>query len=179
MNRRQLDRVTRTVRVVRRAGAQEQPEGPFTGEPARAVGPRGRATRARWAGAPWLALCDEDAVEIRDPRVEDIRRVAPGTTVVLVCDEPLSRWRLRRLAARAGMAIERELIAVPHTRSPVVLLDETESAVTHFWSDVITVPPGLTLALVPASVVLRLARMLPWRWTGALAPGRVVIGRRS
>lgn len=179
MNRRPVDRVTRTVRVVRRAGVQEQPEGASTGGTAREMTPRGRAARAGLAVAPWLVLCDEDAVEIRDPRVEDVRRVASGTTVVLVCDEPLSRWRLRRLAARAGMAIERELVAVPSTRSPVVLLDEAESAVTHFWSDVITVPPGLTLTSVPASVALRLARMLPWRWTGALAPGRVVIGRRS
>lgn len=141
--------------------------------------PQGPAPRARLATAPWLALCGGDVVEIRDPRLEAVRSIRPGTTVVLLCDRPLSRWQLRRLAWRAGLEIDRELIAVPSTRTPVVLVDEAESAVRHFWNDVITVPPGLALASLPASVVLHLARSLPWRWTGALTPGRVLIGRRT
>lgn len=141
--------------------------------------PREPEPAARLAIAPWLALCGEDVVEIRAPRLSAVRSTRPGVTVVLLSDRPLSRWRLRRLAGRAGIEIDRELIAVPSTRHPVVLLDEAESAVRHFWDDVVTVPPGLALSSLPASVVLRLARSLPWRWTGAVAPGRVLIGRRA
>ena len=134
--------------------------------------------RAHLATSPWLVLCPADVVEIRDPRPEALRAIPAGTAVVLLRDQPLSRRHLRRLARRAGIHIDRELVAVPSTRNPVVLVDETEHAVRHFWNDVVTVPPGLALASLPVSVVLRVARSLPWHWTGAVAPGRVLIGRR-
>ena len=173
-----VNRVSRAVHV-RRPVEPPRHDHADLAEPAQSDDPQAAPPRAGLSLAPWMALCGDVAVEIRDPQFETLRSVASGTTVVLVCDQPLSRWRLRRLASRAGVVIERELIAVPSTRSPVVLVDEAESAVAHFWNDVITVPPGLAFASLPATVVLRLARTLPWRWTGAIAPGRVVIGRRT
>ena len=164
-------RLPRTVPFPRRDRARTA-EGPH--DPARGVVSRGCLVLS-----PWLALCGKDAVEIRDPRSPAVHSLAPGTTVVLLCDRPLSRWRLRRLAARAGVEVDRELIGVPSTRRPVVLLDDEESAVHHFWNDVVTVPPGLASGSLPATVALRIARTLPWAWTGALLPGRVVIGRRT
>ncbi len=175
---RPVNRVSRAVHVRRPVEPPRHDQADLA-EPAQAANSHAAPPREGLAVAPWMALCGDVAVEIRDPRFETLRSVACGTTVVLVCDQPLSRWRLRRLASRAGMVIERELIAVPSTRSPVVLVDEAESAVAHFWNDVITVPPGPALASLPATVVLGLARALPWRWTGAIAPGRVVIGRRT
>jgi hypothetical protein len=66
---------------------------------------------------------------------------------------------------------------LPTLVRPMVVIDDTEPAVRHFWSSIATVPPGLVLTAVPASALLGVARHLPWRWTGAAAPGRVVIGR--
>jgi hypothetical protein len=60
----------------------------------------------------------------------------------------------------------------------MVVIDDVEEAVRHFWTAVATVPPGLAITALPASVLLGVARSAPWRWTGAAAPARVVIGRR-
>ena len=87
--------------------------------------------------------------------------------------------RLRSRARRAGIRIDRELIVLPTTASPIVVLDNSEAAVQHFWSSVAAVPPGVTWAGAPASLALLLARRAPWRLTAAVAPGRVMIGCRS
>lgn len=128
--------------------------------------------------SPWLALCPRDAVVLRDPDRDSLGRLPSGTPVAMVTDGLLARRRLRRRARRSGVVVERELIVVPGTRRPIVALDDTEAAVQHFWSHVAAVPPGLVLTHVPATVVLLAVRVLPWRWTGALAPGRVLVGSR-
>jgi hypothetical protein len=97
---------------------------------------------------------------------------------VLTCDGPSSRRLLRRAARRGGLHIERELIVLPSTSRPVVVLDDEESAVRHFWSSYATVPPGMARGSVLASPLLSLARLMPWRWTGVLAPGRVLVGSK-
>ncbi|HET6738640.1 MAG TPA: hypothetical protein VFH76_06890 [Kribbella sp.] len=91
---------------------------------------------------------------------------------------PLSRRRLRAAARRLGVVVEREFVVLPTIARPMVVIDDAEEAIRHFWTAVATVPPGLALTAVPASALLGLARRAPWRWTGALAPARVVIGRR-
>jgi hypothetical protein len=115
-------------------------------------------------------------VELRRPRTAALRRLDPGTCVCLVEDRPLARRRLRRVVQQTGLSVERELVAVPTTQDPIVLVDDEESAVRHFWSSVATVPPGLARTALPAAAALRLTRLLPWSWTGALVPGRIVIG---
>ena len=130
------------------------------------------------AEAPWRALCPARVVELRDPDLQALQDLPGGTPVVLLIDTPFSRLRLRRLARRARICIDRELIAVPSTTASLVLVDDAESAVRHFWMAVATVPPGLTWSSAPATLLLLLARMLPWELTGAVAPGRVLIGRR-
>lgn len=129
--------------------------------------------------SPWLVFCPDDVVEMRAPAAGELRRQPAGTPVALVADLPFSRWRLRRLARRAGVTIERELVVLPGTRRVVAIADDTETAVRHLWDNVATVPPGLVLAALPAALALRVARRLPWTVTGALAPGRVLIGRRA
>ncbi|MGH3445761.1 MAG: hypothetical protein ACRDPB_10340 [Nocardioidaceae bacterium] len=138
-----------------------------------------RPPSERLAGAPWLALCVPGAVQLRDPSSSELRALPPGSAVVLVSDRPLSRRRLRASARRAGVVVERELIVLPSTAHPVAAVDDTGSAVRHFWQAVAAVPPGLALSAAPAALGLRLARAVPWRWTGAVAPGRVLIGRRT
>jgi hypothetical protein len=129
--------------------------------------------------APWLTLAPRGTVEVRQPSTVDLRRLPPGTSVALVADGPLSAVRLRRRARAAGIRVERELVVVPTTRSPLVVLDDTEASVRHFWAAVAAVPPGLTWASAPATAALLVARVAPWRWTGLLMPGRVLLGRRG
>lgn len=127
---------------------------------------------------PWRALCPPRTVELRDPDLPALQRLPSGTPVALLSDRVGSRDRLRRLARRAGVRIERELVVVPSTTSPIVTLDDTEAAVRHFWTSVAAVPPGLTWTGAPATVALLAARHAPWRCTGAALPGRVLVGTR-
>ncbi len=104
--------------------------------------------------------------------------LAPGTRVCLVQDGPFVRRSLRAACRRAGIVVDRELLAVPSTRRPIVLVDDKEPAVHDFWDSVVTVPPGITRGWLPATVLIRVCGRLPWTWTGAVAPGRVVLGTR-
>ena len=127
---------------------------------------------------PWAVLCENDAVLMAAPTRQALRAVPSGRQVALAVDRPLAGLWLHRLARRCDVVVERELIVVPTTANPIAVLDDEESAVRHFWRSVVAVPPGITRAALPATVVLAAARSLPWSWTGAMAPGRVVIGRR-
>ncbi|MDX6246895.1 MAG: hypothetical protein QOF10_255 [Kribbellaceae bacterium] len=131
--------------------------------------------------SPWMALCPLGTIEI-DARTTDaagVGRLAPDLPVVLLDQRPFARRRLRRLARRFSVEVEREFIVLPTMRSAIVLIDDTEAAVRHFWTAIATVPPGLAITALPASALLGLARILPWSWTGAIAPGRALVGRRS
>jgi hypothetical protein len=75
--------------------------------------------------------------------------------------------------------VERELIAVPSTRHPILLVDDDESAVRFLWDGLATVPPGLCRTAPVAALALRAARSAPWEWTGAIAPGRILVGVRT
>jgi hypothetical protein len=128
---------------------------------------------------PWLQLCPPGTAEI-DLRSGPVvtAELSGEFPVVLIDQRPFSRRRMRRVARELGVVLEREFVVVPSVDRPLVVVDDTREAIRHFWTAVATVPPGLTLATVPASALLGLARLAPWRWTGAVAPGRVVIGRR-
>jgi hypothetical protein len=128
--------------------------------------------------APWRALCPPRVLELHDPDLRSLRRLPSGTSVALVSNGPLSRRRVRRHARLAGISVHRELMVLPSTSSPIVVLDDTAEAVRHFWTGVAAVPPGVTWAHAPASLVLTAVRRLPWRLTSLLAPGRVLVGVR-
>ena len=130
------------------------------------------------ADAPWRVFGTDGVVEIHDPRRADLHRLPPGTPVRLVVDRIGARRRLRRATRRAGIVVERELVVVPSTAHPVVLLDDHPDAVRAFWQSVLA-PPGLARAWLPATLAIRVGRRLPWTWTGAVAPGRVVLGRKQ
>jgi hypothetical protein len=136
------------------------------------------ADRRGLRSSPWRALCPSHVLEMRDPDLLTLQRLPSGTAVALVSDRWLSRGRLRRRARLAGVRIERELVVVPTTRSPIMVLDDEPLAVRHFWTSVAAVPPGVTRAHGPLSAVLLAMRVVPWRWTGAVAPGRVLVGSR-
>ena len=138
---------------------------------------RARPT-ATLARAPWLALCDEPVTEIRGVDRQALSSLPPGTPVALVADGLLARRRTRRLASRGGVQVSRELIVLPTTSHPVVVLDDEMAAVRHLWASVAAVPPGACRTAWLVGLMLRLARLFPWSWTGGLAPGRVITGTR-
>jgi hypothetical protein len=128
---------------------------------------------------PWMTLCPLGTLEVDARAIDDIvDELKPDLPVVLIDQRPFSRRRLRRLALRLSIEIEREFIVLPALHRPIVLVDDTEPAVRHFWTSIATIPPGLAFSALPASALLDLARRLPWSWTGAAAPGRVLVGRR-
>jgi hypothetical protein len=118
------------------------------------------------------------SLELWHPRASQLRSLAPGTSVFLVEDRVLARRRLRRLAGRQGLVLERELVAIPSARAALVLLDDRPEPVRQFWTTMVTVPPDVTRGSLPFTVLLGVARRVRWTWTGALAPGRVVIARK-
>jgi hypothetical protein len=139
------------------------------------------ADQSRLVASPWMTLCPLGTLEIDARTIDDSTadELKPDLPVVLVDQRPFSRRRLRRLARQLSIEIEREFVVLPTLRRPIVLIDDTEPAVRHFWTAIATVPPGLAFSAVPASALLSLARRLPWGWTGAAAPGRALVGRRQ
>lgn len=135
-------------------------------------------TRPPAGDSPWLWLCPDDAVEVMGLDRDHLASLPSGTPVVLVLDEPLARSRARRLARRTGLDVQRELIVLPNTRHPLVLIDDEPAAVEHLWRDVAAVPPGACRSAPLLALALRMAPAMPWEWTGALAPGRVLVGVR-
>lgn len=135
------------------------------------VGQEGAAALA----PPWRLFQPTGAVLLTATQSRAVRRLPPGTPVMVADHRLLSRWRQARW--RSALSIEREVVVLPTLAHPVALVDVTPEAVQQFWA-LATVPPGITWAAVPASLVLMLARRLPWSWTAALAPGRVVVGVR-
>jgi hypothetical protein len=82
--------------------------------------------------------------------------------VSIVDDRPLSRLRLRRLARRCGLVVERELIVLRTLGAAVAVVED--------------VGPHAA-ARVPFSSA-PLLRILPWSWTRWLASDRVLLARR-
>ena len=133
---------------------------------------------------PWAVLCPEGTVFIDVGEVgvraamTRLRSLPAGIPVALNEDHALSRLRLRLLARGAGVRVQRELVVLPRCADPVVVLDDAEASVRRFWSGFAAVPPGVDRAVLPASLAVWLAARMPWSWTGAVAPGRLVLGRR-
>lgn len=111
------------------------------------------------------------------------RRLAalpPGTAVVLVDDLPGSRRRTRRLAARAGVTVEREYAVLPRLASAVLVVEDTPATVSWATRTLLAVPPGTTRLAGPLDLAVRVLRRWAPPWLlGALAPGRVLLGRRT
>ena len=128
--------------------------------------------------SPWLALCPAGATVLQDPDAAETGAIAPGSPVVLVSDQRFGRQRLRRTARQAGIVVEREILLLPSAAHTLVSIDEDADAVRHFWRSVAIVPPGVTWPSPALTAALRLARLVPWRWTGLVAGGHLLIGTR-
>lgn len=128
--------------------------------------------------APWLALCPTGATVLRDPDAASVLARAPGSRLVLVTDQRWGRQRLRRTARQAGVVVDREVLLLPSASHTLVSVDEDADAVRHFWRSVAMVPPGVTWPSPAVTAALRVAQVVPWRWTGLVAGGHLLIGIR-
>jgi hypothetical protein len=124
-------------------------------------------------------LAPADALVLGPRSLRSAPRPTPGRSVVLVTSRPFARRHLRRAAARAGIVTDRELIVLPSTRSPLVVLDDDDECIALFWTAVAMVPPGLTRALGPATLLLRAMKTAPPDLTRRLATSRILIGHAT
>lgn len=140
---------------------------------------------ARWQDN-WRVVGPPGAIRIDLGRSRSSRRAAlrtvmnlpRGAAVVLCAPAPGSARRCRAFAAHAGLELEREYLAFPSASAPAYLVEAAPPAVRVFAQTVLVAPPGVRFS-GPAAAALALVRALdPWRLLRALAPGRVVLGRR-
>jgi hypothetical protein len=109
-----------------------------------------------------------------------IRALAAGTPIVLCASAPAAIARCRAFASKAGVELEREYLAFPSAAAPGYLVEDAPAPVRVFVQTVLVTPPRTRTALsTPIGVGLSVLRALnPWRLIRAIAPGRVVVGRR-
>lgn len=136
----------------------------------------------------WTVLGSPDAIRVDLPRSRAARRAMVGRVralpvgaAVVLCDGALaSRWRCRRFAARAGVRLERQYLALPSARSPAFLVEDARRPLSYFCAAVLSVPPGVALLAGPVGLLARAAAWLARAGVaGAIAPGRVAVGWRT
>lgn len=140
----------------------------------------------RWR-SNWRVVSPAGGVRLELPRSRrrrrelerDVRELPAGTPIVLCASAPGAHGRCRRFAARTGIEPERRYLAFPSAAAPGYLVEEGPAPVAFFLRSVLVAPPG-TLLSAPIGAGLGVLRVLgPWRMTRGLAPGRVVVGRRT
>jgi hypothetical protein len=140
----------------------------------------------RWRNN-WLAVGPAGAVAVdlgRSPsklRVHEpkIRGLPAGTPVVLRASAPGAIRRCRRFAAAAGLELEREYLAFPSARSPAYLVEDVPATVGIFVKTALVTPPRTPFATAVEACLSLLRALRPWRLIRRIAPGRVVVGRRT
>ena len=126
----------------------------------------------------WFVLCPPGTVLVPIGSIQVLADLAPGTPVALVGARPLRRTALRRACREHDVRIDRELLVLPSVARPWVVLDDDRDTVSRFWRETAAIPPLPGWLTAVADLALVMARRAPWRWTGALAPGRIVLGER-
>jgi hypothetical protein len=143
---------------------------------------------ARWCepGQRWHLLLPPDATVVELPGtpwrrrriLADVSALPAGTMVALVDDAPMSRPRGRRFARAARISIDREYLALPRLASAVCLVEEAPATTGWASRSVLTVPPGISRLHATVDAGVRVLRRRP-ALLGALAPGHIVLGRRT
>jgi hypothetical protein len=101
-----------------------------------------------------------------------------GTPVVLSAVAPGAIRRCRSFATETGIEVEGEYLAFPTVSAPAYLVEDAPATVHVFVKTMLVAPPrGFFTPVIEAAIVL-LRALSPWRLIRAIAPGRVVVGRR-
>jgi hypothetical protein len=140
----------------------------------------------RWRNN-WLAISPAGAVRVdlkrsaseRRALERRIRDLLPGTAVVVCASAPRAIGRCRAFASGAGIELDHEYLAFPSAATPAYLVEDAAAPVRLFVTTVLAAPPR-TMFSLPIGLGLGLLRLLkPWRLVRTIAPGRVVVGRRT
>lgn len=135
-------------------------------------------------GQRWRLLAPSGAVAVGiSPGVCTVRRTATrlralpaGTPVVLLDHRRGGRRRARRIATTGAIVIDREYVALPSLRRPIVLVEDTADALRWACRSLVAPPPGVTWTHASIHVAIAVLRRRPGA-AAALAAGRVVVGR--
>lgn len=140
----------------------------------------------RWRNN-WRVVSPDGAVRIDLERsaarcraaARTMRALPAGTPVVLAATAPGAFRRCRTFASNAGIEPEREYLAFPSASAPAYLVEDAPAPVRVFVETVLVIPPG-TVFSTPIGIGLSVLRAVaPWRLTRMIAPGRIVVGRRT
>ena len=140
----------------------------------------------RWRGN-WRAVAAGGAEHFRVPRsrtrrsssVAAARGLAAGTPVVLSASAPRATARCKAFASAAGIAVERDYLAFPTTAAPAYLVENARGPVSLFVRNILMAPPRARFSLLLEIGFGLLRRSRSWRLVRVLAPGHVVVGRRT
>jgi hypothetical protein len=141
---------------------------------------------ARWKDN-WRVVAPSGAARFDVPRSPARRRrleheleeLVLGTPVVLAASGPSASRRCRRLAAAAGVTVERTYVALPSAVAPAYLVEDRVPSIRFFLGELLAAPPATRGRRI---LVLGVAafRLLPsWRLARALPAGRVIVGVRG
>jgi hypothetical protein len=115
----------------------------------------------------------------RRAQARALRRLAPGTPVVLSARGPCAGGRCRSAAGHAGIVVERQYLAFPSAEAAAYLVEDAAAPVRLFVRNLLVAPPGSAVG-APLEAAFALVRaLLPWQLIRVAAPGRVVVGRRT
>jgi hypothetical protein len=139
----------------------------------------------RWRNN-WLVVSPPGAVRVDLHRSaakrRDVKRTVDalpaGTSIVLSAAAPAAIRRCRRFASETGIDVEREYLAFPTASAPAYLVEDAPATVRVFAKTILVAPPRTLSPLLIEAAVSVLRALSPWRLIRAVAPGRVVVGRR-
>lgn len=135
----------------------------------------------------WRAVVPAGAVRVpvarsrsrRRAQERVLRQLPAGSDVALCAAAPGATRRCRALASRAGLQISREYLALPSASAPGYLVQDAPAPVDLLVETVLVTPPGSRLSALFDAGFRIVRRLKPHRLIRILAPGRVVVGRRT
>lgn len=140
----------------------------------------------RWRGN-WRVVSPAGAIRVdlarsfakRRTLRERVRDLPEGTPVVLVASAPGAIRRCRTFATEADIELEREYLAFPSAVAPAYLVEDAPAPLGVFVRTVLAFPFRSAWSAPIEAVVTLLRALSPWRLMRAIAPGRIVVGRRG
>lgn len=146
----------------------------------------GTISAQRWRDN-WRAVTPDGAVQLelprskagRDTSLAAARELAPGTPVALSASAPGASARCKAFASAAGIELEREYLAFPTAAAPAYLVEDMPAPVRLFIGNVLVAPSRARYSLALEFGLSLLRKSKSRRLLRTLAPGRVLVGRRT
>ena len=134
----------------------------------------------------WLVVSPTGALRVdldrssakREGLKRRIRELPPGSPVVLVTSAPGAIRRCRRFAAATNVNLESEYLAFPSASASAYLVEDDPAPLRLFVKTILVAPPRSSFARLLAAGLGLLRTLRPLLLIRAIAPGRVVVGRR-